>query len=146
MFTVRSGVLRHGPAMPLAVHPLGRQFAAFIAVGGAAFVAHYGVLIGLVEGFSVDPVRATLFGYAAGGIVSYVLNRRHTYASDRPHGEAGWRFALVALVGFGLTWLMMAGLTRRLGLPYLPAQLLTTGIVLFWSFLAHRAWTFSARP
>src|SRR5215213_1891125 len=119
-----------------------QQFLAFSGVGVLAAVAHYGVLIGLVEAGGIDPVPATLLGYVAGGLVSYVLNRRLTYASDRPHGEAGWRFAVVAAVGFLLTWAFMHAFTRWLGAPYLPAQLVTTGIVLFWSFVAHKLWTF----
>jgi len=115
---------------------------AFVAVGVVAAAAHYGVLIGLVEWSSFDPVPATLFGYVAGGIVSYALNRRVTYASDRPHAEAGWRFAAVAGVGFVLTWIFMHVLTRWLDAPYLPAQIVTTGIVLVWSFVAHKLWTF----
>jgi putative flippase GtrA len=115
---------------------------AFVAVGVVAAVAHYGVLIGLVEAGGFDPVPATLFGYVAGGIVSYGLNRRVTYASDRPHAQAGWRFVVVAGVGFLLTWVFMHVLTRWLGAPYLPAQIATTGIVLVWSFVAHKLWTF----
>lgn len=129
--------------MPL---PLARQIGSFAGVGLAAAAAHYGVLVGLVEAGGLKPVPATLAGYVAGGLVSYGLNRRHTYASTRPHGEATWRFALVALVGFGLTWTAMQGLTAGLGLPYLPAQLLTTGLVLVWSFLAHKLWTFRGAP
>jgi putative flippase GtrA len=121
---------------------LARQFAAFFGVGLVAAVVHYGLLISLVEGYRMDPVPAALAGYVAGGIVSYLLNRRHTYASDRPHVEATWRFALVAVIGFGLTWAGMAILVRGLAVPYLAAQLVTTGIVLFWSFLAHKFWTF----
>jgi putative flippase GtrA len=115
---------------------------AFVGVGILAAVAHYGVLIGLVEAGGFDPVPATLLGYVAGGLVSYGLNRRLTYASDRPHGEAGWRFAVVAAVGFALTGGFMHVFTHWLGAPYLPAQLVTTGIVLVWSFLAHKLWTF----
>lgn len=123
-----------------------RQVGAFAGVGMFAAIVHYGVLVGLVEGGGVRPVPATLAGYVAGGVVSYGLNRRHTYASTRPHGEATWRFTVVALVGFGLTWAAMHGLTGRLGLPYLPAQVLTTALVLVWSFLAHKLWTFRDRP
>jgi putative flippase GtrA len=126
-------------------HPralLTRQFSAFFGVGVVAAVVHYGVLIGLVEAGGLDPVPATLLGYIAGGVVSYALNRRLTYASDRPHVEAGWRFAVVAAVGFGLTGAFMHGFTRWFGVPYLPAQVVTTGIVLFWSFVAHKLWTF----
>jgi putative flippase GtrA len=122
---------------------LARQFTAFFGVGLVAAVAHYGLLIALVEGGGLHPVPATLAGYVAGGLVSYALNRRHTYTSRRPHREATWRFALVAFVGFLLTWLFMHAFTIWLGAPYLPAQLVTTGIVMLWSFLAHRAWTFS---
>ena len=121
---------------------LTHQMAAFVAVGVVAAVAHYGVLIGLVEAGGSDPVPATLVGYVAGGIVSYALNRRLTYASERPHAEAGWRFMVVAAVGFLLTEAFMHAFTGWLGAPYLPAQLATTGIVLFWSFMAHNVWTF----
>lgn len=125
---------------------LGRQFAAFFGVGILAAVVHYGALIGLVEGAGVDPIPATLVGYVGGGLVSYGMNRRLTYGSARPHAEAGWRFATVAGVGFLLTWGLMHVLTRRFGAPYLPAQLVTTGIVLFWSFVAHKLWTFRGGP
>ena len=124
---------------------LSRQMAAFVAVGAVAAVVHYGVLIAMVEAGGSDPVAATLTGYVAGGLVSYALNRRLTYASDRPHAQAGWRFALVAAVGFGLTGAFMHVFTRWLGAPYLPAQLATTGIVLFWTFAANKLWTFSQR-
>lgn len=126
----------------LASGPLARQLAAFSGIGIVATLLHYAVLIAMVEGAGADPVPATLAGYAAGGVVSYALNRTHTYSSLRPHREATWRFALVAFVGFCITWAVMGVFVRRLGAPYLPAQVVTTGLVLFWSFLAHKLWTF----
>lgn len=125
---------------------LTRQISAFAVVGLIAALAHYGALVGLVEGAGWRAVPATLVGYVAGGLVSYALNRRHTFASDRPHAEAGWRFAAVAGVGFGLTWGFMHLFVDVLGAPYLPAQLVTTGLVLVWSFLANKLWTFGAGP
>lgn len=121
-----------------------RQFSTFVLVGVAAAVVHYGVLIACVEMGWLKPLPATLAGYVAGGIVSYWLNRRHTYESERPHEEAGWRFAVVAGVGFLLTSVFMYLLHDVAGLHYLLAQVLTTGVVLVWSFLAHRIWTFGA--
>ena len=121
---------------------LTRQATRFAGVGVLAAVAHYGVLVGLVEAGGFGPVPATLLGYVAGGLVSYALNRRLTYESERPHAEASWRFALVAGVGFVLTGALMHAFTVWLGAPYLPAQVVTTGIVLFWSFVAHKLWTF----
>lgn len=124
--------------------PLRNQVVNFAGIGILAAIAHYGVLIGLVESGLLRPVPATLAGYVAGGVLSYWLNRRLTFQSDRPHHEAGWRFAVVAGVGFGLTALVMHVLVDRAGAPYLPAQFLTTGIVLVWSFLANKFWTFRA--
>ncbi|TGD95625.1 GtrA family protein [Methylobacterium nonmethylotrophicum] len=129
-----------------ALAALARQFVSYLGVGLAALAVHYGVLIGLVETGRADSVRAALAGYLAGAIVSYGLNRRLTFGSARPHAEATWRFGVVAAIGFGLTWLIMAALTRGLGLPYLAAQVLATGAVVVWNFLGHRVWTFATRP
>jgi putative flippase GtrA len=124
---------------------LPRQFTAFALVGVVATALHYAVLIALVELAQWRAVPATLVGYVAGGVVSYILNRRLTFASDRPHEEATWRFALVAFIGFCLTYGFMHVFVERLGAPYLPAQMVTTGLVVFWSFVANRLWTFGAR-
>lgn len=123
-----------------------RQLFAFVLAGIASAIAHYGVLIGLVEAAHLAPVPATLCGYVAGGIISYVLNRRLTFVSRRSHAGAAWRFAVVAGVGFGLTGAAMILLTGLLSLPYLPSQLMTTGVVLIWSFVAHKLWTFDEAP
>jgi putative flippase GtrA len=136
------------PSLPPSLSPVTRQFGSFFGVGLVAAVVHYGVLIGLVELGGARPVPATLAGYVAGGLVSYGLNRRYTYRSDRSHREASWRFAVVALVGFLLTWALMsffgwlAGAGFARSYVYLGAQLVTTGVVLFWSFAAHKLWTF----
>ncbi|HWG06120.1 MAG TPA: GtrA family protein [Beijerinckiaceae bacterium] len=121
-----------------------RQFSSFFGVSLAAFVVDYGTLVLLRQAFGLDPVWGALAGYIAGGILSYALNRRHTFETDRSHAEAGWRFAVVMAVGFSLTGLFMYLFADRLGVPYIVARLLTTGLVFIWNFLAHRSWTFSA--
>ena len=75
-------------------------------------------------------------------MLSYGLNRRHTFGSERPHEEAVWRFALVAGVAFGLTYAFMRVMVEGWRLPYLPAQGVTTGLVMVWTFAANRLWTF----
>ncbi len=122
--------------------PLLTQLAAYASVGAVATLVHYAVLIGLVEGGGLPPVRATLCGYVAGGIVAYLLNRRHVFDSSRPHAETGWRFALVAVAGFCVTAALMTLFVDRLGAPYLPAQMATTVVAMFVTFAFNRAWTF----
>jgi putative flippase GtrA len=119
------------------------QFSSFAGVGIVATSVHYGLLIGLVEVLDVSAVAAAMVGCVAGAVVSYGLNRRHTFHSNLPHQQAGRRFAIVALGGFGLTYLFMSFFVDFGGVPYLPAQAATTGIVMLWSFLGHRMWTFA---
>lgn len=121
---------------------LGRQFSAFFLVGLAATAAHYAVLIALVEGAGAPAPPAALAGAMVGAVVSYLLNRRHVFDTQRTHVEAGWRFAVVSGVGFALTYGAMRLLVDRFGAPYLPAQVLTTGVVMAWNFLAHKYWSF----
>ena len=124
--------------------PLTREIKAFILIGILAAIAHYGMLVGLKEGMDWGAVPATLVGYLAGGVVSYILNRTHTFASQRDHSETIWRFTTVAGVGFCLTWAFMHLFVEGLGWHYLLSQVLTTGVVLVWSFLANKFWTFGA--
>lgn len=121
-----------------------RQFSSFVVVGFIATAVHYAVLIGLVEMAGISAVAAALIGFSAGGVVSYSLNRRHVFHSNRRHETAAPRFTLVAVVGFCLTYVFMSIFVRGAGIPYLPAQVATTGIVMLWSFAAHRMWTFRA--
>jgi putative flippase GtrA len=119
-----------------------RQFGAFFGVGVAAVIVHYGLLYLLVEAYFYDKNSAAAGGYLAGGVVSYVLNRIFTYQAGRSNLEAGWRFAVVAVVGAILTWLLMKFFNGWLGWHYMVAQVVITGLVLFWSFLAHKYWSF----
>ncbi len=119
-----------------------RQFSSFVIVGAIATAVHYALLIGLVEMIEVSAVPAALAGYCAGGTVSYALTRHHVFRSTRPHEEAATRFAIVAIAGFGLTYLFMSLFVQKAGIPYLLAQIVTTGIVLIWNFVAHKLWTF----
>jgi putative flippase GtrA len=125
-----------------------RQVSSFLLVGGVATLAQYAVMIGLKELAHAPIIPATLTGYVIGGVVNYILNRRHTFDSDRSHTEAGWRFALVVTFGFFLTWVLMRFLTGDLAIPYILAQMFTTGVAMVINFSAHRFWTFrgAARP
>lgn len=119
-----------------------QQFLTFAGVGVVAAVAHYGVLIVLVELGGIAPVIATLWGFLAGAAVSYILNRRYTFRSDRPHRAAAPRFLVVSVGGFLLNGVVMWLLNEQLGVHYLAAQVIATLIVLFWNFSANRWWTF----
>ncbi len=122
-----------------------RQLASFVVIGCLATAAHYTVLVLLVQLAHKPPVPATLLGYCFGGVISYSLNRRHTFKSRKRHFEAIWRFTAVAAIGFLATALLMTLAVDWRHLPYLSAQIVVTGIVTVWSYAASRWWTFADR-
>jgi putative flippase GtrA len=121
---------------------LARQFAGFSAAGVAAAVVQYSLLIALVEADVSNPVQANLVAYTVGGAVNYYLNYRFTFRSNRAHTEAAWRFAVVAGFGFLFTGLFTYLFNVVSGVPYIPAAIMTSAVVLFWHFFANRLWTF----
>ena len=132
-----------GAVASLARRPaLVRQLGSFVGVGVVTTALHYAVLILLVQVGHLPPVPAALCGFVAGGVLSYGLNRRHTFGSERPHEEAAWRFMMVAGVAFALTYALMRVMVEGWLIPYLPAQVVTTGLVMVWTFTANKLWTF----
>lgn len=118
------------------------QFSRFTGVGCMSAIGHYGLLIALVQLAGTDAVLASAAGAVLGAVINYILNYRWTFRSTRRHRESVVRFAVVAVVGLGLNTLFMWIGVDLLRLHYLPAQILTTILVLLWSFSANRLWTF----
>ncbi len=118
------------------------RFIKFAGVGAIATMAHYLVLIVLVEILDVYPVTATFLGYLNGLIVSYFLNYRYTFNSSNVHRITFTRFLVVALVGMTLNVVIVKLAIEQVGLHYFIAQLFATGMVLLWNFGGNHYWTF----
>ena len=122
---------------------VGKTFGRFLVVGAISTSVHYAVLIAAVELLKWTAVVGSGCGFSIGAVVSYLMNRSYTFRSDAPHGTAVIRFIAVLAVGLGLNLLLMQLFTVRLGWPYLIAQMLTTGLVLFWHFAGNALWSFT---
>lgn len=120
---------------------LARQLARFVAVGAVATVVHYSILIALVELAGLQPVLSTTAGYAAGTVVSYVLNRRYTFKSNAPHRSSFPKFVALNVIGMLLNGAILGALVAA-GVWYLLAQMIATGLVLFWNFFGARFFAF----
>lgn len=119
-----------------------QQFVRFAGVGVVSAIGHYGLLIALVQGFHLGPVKASSAGALLGAWINYSLNYRYTFRSTKQHRESVTKFAVVATVGLAInTALMWVGVVL-LAANYLISQVATTLIVLLWNFSANRYWTF----
>jgi putative flippase GtrA len=119
-----------------------RQFGRFTGVGFVSAIGHYGLLIALVQIGGVDPVAASAGGASLGAVINYLLNYRFTFRSTKQHKETILKFLLVAGVGLVLNIFFMWIGVKLFEVEYVLSQVITTVIVLFWSFFANRHWTF----
>ena len=119
-----------------------RQFVKFTGAGFVSAIGHYGLLIALVQIAAVPAVPASAAGALLGAWINYSVNYRYTFRSTRQHRESVLRFAVVAAVGLVLNTLFMWVGVELIGVHYLLSQVVTTGLVLIWSFAGNRYWTF----
>jgi putative flippase GtrA len=121
------------------------RFVRYLAVGGIATVIQYILLVLLVRAFRIAPTLASTIGFALSAIVNYLLNYHFTFESDRPHGPAAAKFAVLAASGLIINAVMMHLLVNA-GVRYLIAQVCATAVVLFWGFIGNTIWTFGITP
>ena len=123
-----------------------RQFVHFSGVGSISAIGHYGLLVLLVKGLDVAPVSASAAGALLGAWINYSLNYRFVFLSTKSHRDAAVKFAGVASIGLVLNTMFMRIGVEWLELYYLLSQIVTTGLVLIWSFFGNRYWTFNTSP
>lgn len=119
-----------------------RRFLAFAGVGVIGTVAHYLTLTGLFELLGVSAVIASSAGYVVGAVINYLLNYHYTFRSSLSHTRTAPLFFAIAGVGFFMNGAIVGLLTSKAALHYLLAQVVATGTVLVWNFLANHFGTF----
>lgn len=118
-----------------------REFLRFAAVGAAATIVHYVLMIALVEALGVSPVLATVCGFLVGALGSYSLHRRYTFAARPAFGKGLAKYLLVVAIGAVINAGIVAAFVAA-GIHYMIGQVVATGLVLIWNFGAARAFVF----
>jgi putative flippase GtrA len=131
--------------VPAAFRPqLIRQFGRFLLVGGTATLLHYAILIALHGALAVDADVATAIGFFLSATFNFVASYYFTFQSATPLSRALPRYALVVGTGLLINGALFSAVNGLLGMHYLIAQLLATGVVLFWNFWLARGFAFAA--
>lgn len=98
------------------------QLLRFIAVGSLNTLIGFSVILLLSRGLGLHDVLANIGGYAVGACCSYLLNKRFTFDSRKPHRRAAPAFALLIglclLINLGVLLLAL----RVLQWPSVAAQ------------------------
>lgn len=125
------------------------EFVRYLFIGGLAFLVDSGVLILfneiiLPDTFFVDKLYiAVAIGFIAGLVFNYIFSILFVFKSARSTGAgrsaaAFIVFALIGLIGLGLTELGMWIGADVLNLHYILVKIVVTGIVLMWNYLGRK--------
>ena len=114
----------------------------YLGAGGIATASHYVTTIALVELAGVAPLAASATGFAVGAGVKYWLNYFVAFRSAERHSAAVPRFAVTLVAMFALNAAFFTLFHQWLGLHYMLAQVLTTGMLIPPGYLMSRLWVF----
>ena len=119
-----------------------KKFIGFAGVGAIATGIQYLILILLTELVGLSPVYASAIGYAISSVLNYLMKYHFVFSSDKKHSSTAPKYAVISGIGLTLNTALMHLGTEILGLYYLLAQIIATGLVLLWNFTASALWTF----
>lgn len=116
------------------------QLVRYVVAGGVAFTVDFVLLWLLTEHIGVHYLLSTVIAYSVGLGITYLLS---VYWIFNERSTRNWVveltiFALIGIIGLGLTSLSMWFLTDRLQIHYLLSKIVTTGVVFIWNFIAKK--------
>lgn len=119
-------------------------FVRYLAVGVANTVFGYGAILVMQLHFGFHPVLANTLGYTVGLLLSYALNRKYTFRSQRDHSKSAPIFIVAAGVCFAINILTLQFSINILELPATVSQALAilTYTILF--YVANRYLVFNS--
>ena len=123
-----------------------RRFLGYALAGIAATGSHYATMVVLVWALGGHEVAASSIGFVVGALVKYPLNYWLVFGSRQRHAVAVTRFVLALAIAFLLNAAILALLLKALDVHYMVSQVLTTGLVLFASYVMARLWIFRLAP
>ena len=117
------------------------QFFRYLFVGGIATVVDMGSLFALTEILSLDPKLSAAIAFVLGLAANYLLSKLLVFQANEARTNAVMEFlgyALIGLIGLGITELILLGFTDGLSLHYMLSKAIATAVVLVWNYLARK--------
>lgn len=115
-----------------------RRWISFLVTGGAAACIEYSIFTIIVCIYSDITVLAQAVSFLCGAIVSFLLNKYWVFkSSGRIHRQAFGYFILV-IVNLALGSILIAWLTKGLGIHSLIAKTIVMASVVIWNYFIYQ--------
>ena len=120
-----------------------KLFSGYIIFAGIATLVDLGILYSLTEFIGFHYLLSALLSYACGMVTNFFLNKLFNFKNrNRRIVQQFGLFTFVALIGLGLTQLILWFFVEFVNLWYMLAKLISIVIVMLWSFYGHKKLTF----
>lgn len=116
------------------------QLFRYLFVGGTAFVVDAGCLF-LLERMGLNYLLAAVFAFIAGLTVNFILSKALVFKGNESGSSNEVEFfvyAVIGVIGLGLTELIMYLFTERLSVYFMLSKVVAAVIVLIWNFMARK--------
>lgn len=121
------------------------QFFRYVFVGGFAFLVDGGCLF-LLESLGMNYLLATMFAFIVGLITNFILSKILVFKGNDSKKSNRYEFiiyAIVGVIGLGITELLMYLLTDGVGLYFMISKVIAAIIVLVWNFIGRKVLLYS---
>lgn len=117
------------------------SFCKYLVAGGAGFLVDFSALYICRDILGFHYLLAAAIGFILGLVFVYIASNRWVFETRKLEHRRFIEFsifALIGVIGLGLTMLFMWVFVDLVSLHYLVAKVFTTGLVLIWNFGARR--------
>jgi putative flippase GtrA len=120
-----------------------KTFAKYFVSGSVAVIIHFSILTVLVEIYSANPTLSTSLGFCVGTIFNYLLQYHWTYSASGDHRKVFLIYISVTLSMLCMNALLFWIQVELIGVHYLLAQIMATGVVMLLNYVINTKFTFS---
>jgi len=118
------------------------QFFRYLFVGGIAATVDIGSLFAMTSFLHINYLVSAVIAFLLGIITNYALSTLWIFKSRGDKQKELMLFLAIGITGLLLNELVIWALVAKVGLFYLLAKLISTGIVLFWNFGMRKKFVF----
>lgn len=120
------------------------QVVRFGISGLSSTVVYFVLTIALVQLAGLDPITASVVGYAISLLFSYLLQSRFTFRVSSDTRAQILRFTVTSLFGFAVSYGSMRYFTGMLGLPYLVGAIVVCLVLPVANYVIFKRWVFAS--
>ncbi len=123
------------------------QFFRYAFVGGIAAVIDFALLYVFTEWFHFHHMISAIIAFIGGLCTNFLLSKLLVFNKNAVESRVKpvWEFlsyALIGVIGLGITELILFVFTEKIGIHYMISKLIATIVVLIWNYLARKVFIY----